>query len=267
MKKFIDIHNHIIFDFDDGPSSFDETRKMLDIALEQNIGTIFATSHFDEYTPDEKLDDYYEKLSIIQDYIAKEKLPLNIYPGAEIYFHSNLVESVRKYKNYILNEDSGYVLFEFPMFQTFSNLDIIFHMKINKIIPIVAHPERYATTFKNWKIVAEFIKIGALIQINAGSILGHYGSPVKKIVKQLLQKKYVHIVASDAHNTNSRTFILKDAYHECLEFLPEEYVKKIFFTIPEQIIKGIPFEPSSPLDINDEKNLFSMFLKKIHLKK
>ena len=41
----IDIHSHIIFDVDDGPKNFEESKKLLEESYRQGVRTIISTSH------------------------------------------------------------------------------------------------------------------------------------------------------------------------------------------------------------------------------
>jgi protein-tyrosine phosphatase len=247
MEKFVDLHNHIIYDFDDGPESLELSLEMLKAAADQNIGVIYATSHFDEYTPEAKLTEYYQKLDVLKEQVQKLNLDLELRAGAEIYYHSYMVDSIKKYKNYILGETSGFVLFEFPMFQNFSNIDLIFQLRIHKLKPIIAHPERYVAVLSNWKILVDFVKMGGIIQVNAGSVLGHYGSPVQKIALKLLENQLVHLIASDAHNTTSRPFLMEKVYRFCQEHLDADYCHRLFYQIPSRIVHGEAFEPMVPV--------------------
>ena len=42
----IDIHTHILPQIDDGSSSIEETIKMLNMLVEQDVDTVVATPHF-----------------------------------------------------------------------------------------------------------------------------------------------------------------------------------------------------------------------------
>lgn len=41
----IDIHSHIIFDVDDGPKNFEDSKKLLEESYRQGVRTIISTSH------------------------------------------------------------------------------------------------------------------------------------------------------------------------------------------------------------------------------
>ncbi|MEJ2051958.1 MAG: capsular biosynthesis protein, partial [Calditrichota bacterium] len=92
----IDIHNHLIPEFDDGPKSFDESLQMLRIAEEQGITDVFATSHFQEIIPHQMEDDYLVKLDELQNRTVAMNLNVNIHSGGELFYHEQLDESIKK---------------------------------------------------------------------------------------------------------------------------------------------------------------------------
>ena len=69
----------------------------------------------------------------------------------------------------------------------------------NNITPILAHPERYHSikTIKEYK---ELKNKGFYLQLNALSLLGHYGPEVKQKAKKILQEGLYDFVATDAHH-------------------------------------------------------------------
>ena len=44
-NTMIDIHSHIIFDVDDGPKNFEDSKKLLEESYRQGVRTIISTSH------------------------------------------------------------------------------------------------------------------------------------------------------------------------------------------------------------------------------
>jgi len=254
-KSFIDIHNHIIYGFDDGPSTMDVVKKMLDMAIKQETAVIYATSHFQEFANDSLLNDYYAKLKEAQQYIKDQGLPLQLLPGAEVFYHTAIEESAFSYRNYRLNETSRYILFEFPMFHTINNyLDAIFKMRLKKLRPVVAHPERYQMVLKDYSSVVKMVNVGALMQVNCGSLLGHFGSTVQEISKKMLQDRLVHLIASDAHREEGRTFKMLETYELCRTFMDEKYLEEIFVLNQQKILHDEDIEPLVPDLQQDEKS-------------
>jgi protein-tyrosine phosphatase len=65
-------------------------------------------------------------------------------------------------------------------------------------VPVLAHPERY----RNLETLAplnEFIAAGALLQVNAGSLFGDYGSKAQGRAREILTQGFASFVCSDYH--------------------------------------------------------------------
>lgn len=45
----LDIHSHIIFGIDDGSKSFEDSKLLIDQAIENGIDYIIATPHYNDY--------------------------------------------------------------------------------------------------------------------------------------------------------------------------------------------------------------------------
>ena len=81
--------------------------------------------------------------------------------------------------------------------------EMIFNLISMDLVPIIAHPERYAFVQKDPNILIDYIEMGVLFQSNIASITGYYGSEAKKTVKKILQHKMVHFFGSDNHRPNT----------------------------------------------------------------
>lgn len=197
----IDVHSHIIPKIDDGSSSFEESYEMFEKAVEAGFTDIIATSHY--------IEGYYEVDSIkrhavveAMNKVIKEKnLQIKIHTGSEIYITPNIVKLIKEKKASTL-ADSRYVLFELPMNSMVNYLnEVIFEIKANGLIPVIAHPERYSYVQKEPNFVVELVKNGVLFQGNFASISGYYGGKAKKTLIKLLKANAIHLLGSDSHNS------------------------------------------------------------------
>ena len=101
----------------------------------------------------------------------------------------------------LLTLKKEYVLIEMSYISEPYNLyEIIYSLKINKYIPILAHPERYRFLFNKFDEYKKLKKVGCLFQINLLSSTGYYGKDIAKICDKLLNKNMVDFVGSDIHN-------------------------------------------------------------------
>jgi len=222
MEKMIDIHNHLIPKFDDGPASLEESLEMLKHAQEQGITDVFATSHFNEYIPPEMEHDYFFKLQDLREEALAQKI------------------HIKKSRVTTLCDQGLYVLIEFPMFQTPEGIEeVLFRLSMENYIPIVAHPARYQMVLEKEERATQFVQFGGLLQLNAGSILGHFGRESQKVALKLLRNGIPHFIASDAHSPDGRNFLLRETYDFLKGKLPESYLRDLFYNNAKNIIDNI----------------------------
>ena len=99
--------------------------------------------------------------------------------------------------------EKNYILVEMSYFSAPNNLfEIIFEIRTNGYIPVLAHPERYSFLHNDTKKLYKLKQHGCLFQINLLSCTGYYGREVLKMTNHLLKNKIVEFVGSDIHNLN-----------------------------------------------------------------
>ncbi len=99
-----------------------------------------------------------------------------------------------------------YPLVEFP-FRCSPSLvyRTVEHLRENGFVPVIAHPERYRCVVQHPQHVYEWYRMGAVIQVNKGSVLGRFGRSIQRTADLLLRHRLAAAVASDAHRPGMRT--------------------------------------------------------------
>ena len=238
----IDIHSHIVFDVDDGPQDWAESKSLLEEAYAQGVRTIVSTSHRRKGMFETPEDEIARNFKVVKE-LAKEIAPdLRILYGAEIYYTS---DALKKLENQQIPQLNGtrYALIEFSMNTPYREIhNALTNVLMLGITPVIAHIERYDALENNEKRVKELINMGCYTQVNSSSILkpklfGDTYKFMKKRARYFLEKDLVHIVASDMHNLDSRPPYMKEAY----EIVSKKYglgkARELFMLNPEKIIK------------------------------
>ena len=217
----IDFHNHILPNVDDGPETIEESIEMLRCAEKQGITDVVNTVHFQHPKMYGKNVDYdYLKgvVNNLQLTLDNINIKIKIHLSAEVFYLPNLLEIS---SNPLLKIGDGkYMLIEFK-----SNIyptgyeNEFFKLQNAGITPIVAHPERYRFIQSDIEILDDWINRGYVIQVDAGSITGVFGLKTKDVAVSMLEKNFVHIIGSDAHDVKKRNFNLKEAY----DFIEQRY--------------------------------------------
>ncbi len=241
-KKMIDLHAHILPGADDGSDSLEESLEMAELALESGVDILVATPHsnqegrFENYCSEE-LESAFIRL---QRALRKERLPLKILPGMEIFSTEDIKEKITAGMVKGLGR-TEYYLVEFPFdaepWWIGERLEDI--LDAGKI-PLIAHPERYFCVCDYPGFVYEWIQMGCLTQANKGSILGRFGREVRDAVHILLQHGLVHCVASDAHSAWIRTPHMGEIREYLGRYFGYETAGRLLNINPMKIIKNKP---------------------------
>ena len=154
----IDIHAHILPGIDDGAADIYDTLEMAEIAAGSGIRAIVATPHcnipgvYDNY-----FGEHYKEL-FIKTYraIEREKIPVKIFPGMEVFATEDLPW---RYQNgeIITLLQSKYLLVEFSFGEDpFFVGRILEQLEELGLKPVVAHAERYEFVQDNPQIVYQW---------------------------------------------------------------------------------------------------------------
>ena len=246
----IDFHSHIIPNVDDGSRSVEETFELLKEAKEAGFSGVISTSHY--------MEEYYETdvaersvwIKAISENLGKKDIDLNLYLGNEVYITKNIINLLETRKATSIN-NSNYVLFEFPMnSKPMDMYDIIYDMLEYKLIPILAHPERYSFVQKDPNLVYDLIQKGVLMQSNYGSILGMYGEKAEIIVRKLLENNMVHFLGSDVHRSGSVYPKIHNCLREIETIIGEDKLEEISSVNPELVVENKRIDIDEPREIN-----------------
>jgi protein-tyrosine phosphatase len=239
QKQFADLHSHFLPDLDDGAASVSDTMEMLQMAQDLNIRRLVATPHTTDQFREEIAFAIQTRFKEIAGLIREKDLQLDIYLAAELFYNESInVWLAQKWTT--INGNGKYFLFELPMFRKPEGVgDFIFRCRLKGLTPVMAHPERYIYLRDDPDTLLTWYHQGCLMQLNAGSLVGHFGSEVSNFSRKLLAMKFYQIVASDAHNTNSRSYgALTAARDTAAELLAGDELDRIFYKNPLGLIRG-----------------------------
>ncbi|MCX5773466.1 MAG: hypothetical protein NTX05_02525 [Fusobacteria bacterium] len=258
----IDIHNHIIFDVDDGAKTLDESINMITMAKREGINAIIATSHFIPGRFDKSQEVHKEKLEIISKELEKrgEKIPLFL--GREILFHSSFFKNYEILRTLTL-ASSRYLLVEFFHHEIPNNFsEFIYELKIRGLVPIIAHAERFIHSEKDFKKIAKLYLEGALIQVTINSIIGTFGPDARIWMEKLLELNMVQFLASDAHKeSGKRSYEVTKALVAINKLISSEKVELLTKINPQKILSNevVKKEELNVLLLDGEKKRKRLF--------
>ncbi len=201
-----DIHNHLVPGVDDGSRSLDESLRHLRALRAEGVAVLATSSHLSGWMVyDGRLADRLRRLErgfeqLRQACEARPDVP-------ELRFNQEILTP---------NADVAARVFELPGVglrgTDYALCELGFDPKgdpaeVVRVVlaagkrVIIAHPERYRQHGLPWPIerVRALKDAGALLQLNCGSLVGHYGPGHEALGWQLIEEGLADLLGSDNH--------------------------------------------------------------------
>lgn len=195
-KNYIDIHNHLLPDIDDGTRTVKETNYLIAQMKSININAAIATPHILNGLWDNNHETIKKAYKIATE-IDSNKSFLKGYASEYMLDSSLLKKSNRKT---LLVLPNNYLLVEISLISYPSNLfEILFDLKTKNYKIILAHPERYLYLHNSIKY-KELKECGIYFQLNLISLTGYYGKKVQNKAIELLENDFYDFTGSDIHS-------------------------------------------------------------------
>lgn len=261
----IDVHSHILPSIDDGAEDMEEAIEMARIYVKNGVDKVISTPHFIEGAYDSRREKNLALLSRLNESLSEEGLNLKVYIGNEIYISPDVYKYIREGRVSSLNS-SRYLLLELPMFDIPLYVEnLIYELLLKGYIPIIAHPERNAKIIEDPNILYNFIKKGALAQLNLPSLEGKYGDKIKTTGEILLKHNMIHFVGTDAHSPRRRSPNIEKSLEVLKKLVDRETFNKITYINGQCILDNKMIEADSPVEYKKQKSFLYFLKTKINL--
>ncbi|MBE5892144.1 MAG: hypothetical protein E7286_02050 [Lachnospiraceae bacterium] len=238
----IDLHAHILPGLDDGAADIYDSLEMAEIAARNGVTAMVATPHcnvpgtYDNYYGER----YIEVFQKLEQMLQREKIPLTLYAGMEVFMTPEVPELLQKQKLLTINA-GHYILVEFDFGEDPRLADrMVRRVRELGLIPLIAHPERYEFIRDDMGLLKSWRSIGCETQVNKGSLQGRFGRRIFHAAHEMMQRDLVTVVASDAHSPFQRTPNMADIYEELAESYSERYLRMLFEENPLRICQDRP---------------------------
>ena len=195
-----DIHCHVLPGIDDGAKTVEDGADLVEMLGELGVEKILASPHVtDEVFPNTS--------AIIENALAELRgelkargIGIGVSAGAENRIDDLMLTNLEKGTLRPMADD--YVLIECPWINEPFGLDVLVKKLVEKhgLKPVLAHPERYPYYLKRPSAYDELRRMGIRFQVNLLSLSGHYGSEIRRMAEEMLDRHMVEFIGSDVHH-------------------------------------------------------------------
>lgn len=199
----VDLHSHLVPGVDDGARDLDEAVEAVGRLEGAGVRLIVTTPHLDvsvlarPEVLERRLEQVRSRFDALVHEAAKRFPKVELRLGFEVLLDvpDPAVSDAR-----VRLGGSRYLLVEWPRLRVPRGTQAVLQ-KIHEqgVVPIIAHPERYAGLGRGLALAEEWRRAGALLQVNHGSLHGRYGSEARDRAVSLLEHGWVDLLSSDFH--------------------------------------------------------------------
>ena len=237
----IDLHCHLLPGIDDGPPTMEEAVALAVHAVQSGIVRSVVTPHVHVGRYENELASIKAELGRFRAELERRNIPLQLNFGGEVRLGEEIVAMVMEERIPFLGEFDGYriMLLELPHShvpvgsETFAGW-----LLKQKIRPMIAHPERNKDVHVDINRITPFVSMGCWLQVTAGSVTGNFGEPSRKRAVELLERGWVSVLASDAHNLEHRPPELEPGRRAAAAIVGEKESWRLVRDTPLAILEG-----------------------------
>lgn len=227
--EIIDIHTHVLPGIDDGARTWDMSMQMLSMAWESGVRRIIATPHYipweGQVHPDRIRD---MCLEARQRFSEQFGLHMEIYPGEELYYYSDLLSDLQSGKAMTMN-GTNCVLVEFGVMVQYRDLlQAVQKLQRDGYKVILAHYERYSAIRQKGRI-EELRERDVMLQSNLDAADGGFFGAEARRIRKDYKRGNICFSASDMHNVTTRPPIRGGEIKRLYGFLKDEEIRQVLY--------------------------------------
>jgi protein-tyrosine phosphatase len=199
----IDLHTHVLPGIDDGPETIEGSLALARAAASDGTRVMVATPHVNWHHHNDAAT-IARLTGELNERLRREEIDLRILGGAEIAMTRAGDLDPAELERLRLG-DGPWLLLEPPFTPVATGLDgVVAALQDAGHRILLAHPERCPALHREPRMLETLVRGGVLTSITAGSLVGRFGSQVRRFARQLVEQGLVHNVASDAHDALKR---------------------------------------------------------------
>lgn len=237
FQAVIDLHCHILPGIDDGAADLPTALDMARASVADGVTVLACTPHILPGLYHNSGPQIREAVRRLQLALDEKGIALQLVTGADVHIVPDFVSGLRS--GHLLSlADSRYVLVEPPHHVAPLRLDdLLFQMIVAGYVPILTHPERLSWIKTHYAAIQNLAQSGVWMQVTAGSLTGGFGKSAQYWAERMLDEGFVHILATDAHDTLRRPPNLSQGREIAARRVGEAEAEHLVATRPLGIIR------------------------------
>ena len=235
----IDLHSHLLPGIDDGASSMEEALSLARIAVADGLTHMVLTPHVHPGRFDNHAQSIQPVFAAFEAALVDADIKLSVKTAGEVRLSAEVLAMCASNQLPFLGEWDGkrVMLLELPHSHIPPGSDKLVKWLLGRdILPMIAHPERNKGVMSDIAKLAPFLEMGCLFQLTAMSVTGEFGPQAKQVADEMLDKGWVTVMATDAHNCDRRPPILSKAVSAAAELIGDVEAKRLVWGNPAKII-------------------------------
>ena len=203
LHPFVDLHLHALPGVDNGPASWSAAVELCVQAAHNGVAHAVLTPHFRGKSYAERIVRLSSRLIRLREALTDRGLAMEVALAGECRFDSFLHQAIQSGDLPWLGrwDDDYVVLIEFSDTRLPAKIvPAIEWMRARRIRPMLAHPERIREVQAMPDVLAPLVASGLLLQVDADALAGGRGPHAQGAARALLQRGWVGVLASNAHD-------------------------------------------------------------------
>lgn len=239
----IDLHCHLLPGLDDGPATLEEALQMARLAVAGGITAARTTPHIHVARYDNELVRIDAAVAGLRAALEREAIPLELSAGAEVRLDYAILPLIEQDRVPFLGawEGERVLLLEFPHSHVPAGAEkFIEWLRGKHIRPMIAHPERNKDVMRDLRKIEPFVAAGCLLQLTADAVAGAFGKRAAASARALLERGWVTLLASDAHDVRDRPPRMAPGRDAAAKIVGADEARRLTLDTPQRILGGAP---------------------------